>query len=64
MCWPNPGDPHEVEWRLRYGTLMREDLLYAASVIHAYAHLFDLPQKARNKRIEQIKEARRGHTTP
>jgi hypothetical protein len=59
MAWPNPADPGEVEWRLRYGTPTREDLLWAASTIAAYRHLVDMPQRMRNRRVGQIREAGR-----
>ena len=36
---PDPADPLEVEWKLRYGTPDRIDLLWAATVISAYKHL-------------------------
>ena len=36
--WPDPSDPREVEWKLRYGTPDRADLLWAAAVISAYKH--------------------------
>ena len=55
--WPNPNDPREVEWRLRYGTPTREDLLLAASFIHAYRYLFLTTTAMRNHRITTIKEA-------
>lgn len=37
--WPNPDDPAEVQWRLRYGTPSKEDLLWAASAASAYREL-------------------------
>jgi hypothetical protein len=37
--WPDPDDPGEVSWRLRYGTPSKEDLLWAASVVSAYREL-------------------------
>lgn len=56
--WPNPSDPGEVEWRLRYGTPTREDLLVAASFMHAYQYLvLAMTQKDRNHRVATIKEA-------
>ena len=60
MTWPNPSDPNESQWRIRYGQPSREDLMFAASVMHAYAHLISLPQRERNERIRQI----RGRITP
>ena len=58
MTWPNPADPNEVQWRLRYGPQppSREDVLAAASFMHAYAHLINLPQRERNERVLQIRE--------
>jgi hypothetical protein len=43
--WPDPSDPLEVEWKLRYGTPERSDLLWAASVIGAYKHLMEGQQR-------------------
>ena len=57
MTWPNPDDPKGVQWRLRYGTPSREDLLVAASTMHAYAHLISLTQRERNNRVSQIRSA-------
>ena len=62
MTWPNPDDPSEVEWRLRYtrylgGEVATSDLMVAASYMNAYRALIGLPQRARNARIEQIKSA-------
>jgi hypothetical protein len=59
MTWPNPTDPRDVQWRLRYGTPTREDILAAASFMHAYAHLIDLPQRERNQRVSAIRAAAR-----
>ena len=39
--WPDPADPLDVEWTLRYGTPERADLLWAAAVISAYKHLME-----------------------
>lgn len=58
MTWPNPDDPGKVQWKLRYADLERADLLFAASVMDAYAHLFELPQKTRNIRVRQVRETR------
>jgi hypothetical protein len=55
MAWPNPNDPHEIEWALRYGTPSREQMLAAASFIAAYRQLVDLPTRERNKRIASIR---------
>lgn len=55
MTWPNPADPAEVQWRLRYGQPSKVDLLVAASFMHAYAHLIALPQRERNERVRQIR---------
>lgn len=64
MTWPNPADPDDVAWRLLHNaTIARQDVVIAASFIQAYAALIDLPQKARNQRIEQIKQAMRAIDT-
>lgn len=59
MTWPNPSDPNETGWRLIYGDPSRADLMFAASVMSSYAHLIDMPQRERNRRVEQIKTATR-----
>lgn len=56
LVWPHPYDPDELQWRLRNGEPTKADLLVAASYVAIYTHIFDLPQKVRNKRIEQIKK--------
>ncbi len=38
---PDPADPFDVEWTLRYGDPDRADLLWAAAVIGAYKHLME-----------------------
>lgn len=55
MTWPNPNDPSEIEWRLRYGTPTRSDLLLVASFMGAYRHLVGLPVRTRNKRISSLR---------
>jgi hypothetical protein len=45
--WPNPVDPAEVEWRLRYGTPTRSDILVAASTMAAYRALVEGPPRLR-----------------
>jgi len=56
MCWPNPTDPAMVQWRLRYGSPSHTDLMVAASFMHAYAHLIDLPRRERDQRVSQIRD--------
>lgn len=53
--WPDPADPNMTQWRLRYGSPTREDLMFAASVMHAYGYLFTMTQQDRNRRMETIK---------
>lgn len=55
--WPHPDDPNSVEWVLRYGNPSREDLLRAASFIHAYRHLISMTQRERNHRIQTLRLA-------
>lgn len=59
MTWPNPNDPGKVQWRLRYGVASREDLLFAASVMSAYAQLVEDPQRRRNEKVGGIRRALR-----
>jgi hypothetical protein len=55
MCWPNPDDPNETQWRLRYGTPTRADLLFAADVMCAYGQLVEDPQRRRNEKVAGIR---------
>ena len=57
MTWPNPNDPTEVQWRLRYGTPSQSDLLVAASHMCAYAQLVEDPQRMRNEKVKGIRAA-------
>lgn len=57
MVWPDPRDPTEVQWRLRYGDPTRRDHVRAASVLSAYAHLISMPRRLRDKRIRQLRAA-------
>ena len=56
MSWPNPNDPAEVEWTLRYGTPTRAQLLVAASFIGAYKQLVDDSQRIRNQKISRLRQ--------
>jgi hypothetical protein len=58
MSWPNPDDPGEVGWRIRYGRPDHADLMFASDVLGAYAHLFGMPAKTRDARFRQVKAAR------
>ena len=69
MTWPAPdlddANEHEcLEWRLRYGKPLREDLLMAASFIAAYNSLVYSTHKKRNYICSAIKFAmnKRGPT--
>lgn len=57
MAWPDPRDPEDLAWRLRYQQTMHtvHDCHEAAAYIEAYRALISLPQKVRNNRIEQMK---------
>ena len=55
--WPNPTDPSDLEWTLRYGMPTQEDLYLAASYIAAYRTLFDKTQKDLIKTVSKIKMA-------
>lgn len=60
MTWPNPDDPTDLEWRLRYGTLAPPDLHLAAEIVAAYKYLVTEPQRVRNVRVAQIRRAVKG----
>lgn len=55
MTWPNPTDPNETAHQLVYGQPSKADLMFAASVMNAYRHMIDLPQRERNQRVSQIR---------
>lgn len=60
MAWPNPLDPNEVQWRLRYGEPTLMDRMFAASVMNAYHQLVTDPQRIRNAKVRGIRETMRG----
>lgn len=55
--WPDPSDRADLEWELRYAEPTRENVLAAASFIHAYRSLIALPQRERNKKIALLRRA-------
>lgn len=59
MVWPDPRDPRELEWRLRYApdSITRADQLALASIVHAYGYLVYLDARTRQKRVMQVREA-------
>lgn len=57
MTWPDPRDPAEVEWTLRYGRPTRGDLLTAASFIAAYKQLVYDNQTVRNGKVRALRAA-------
>ncbi len=57
ISWPDPRDPMEIQWKLRYGNPTKSDLLNAAQFLDAYGHLFYLDVRTRNLRMRQVKEA-------
>jgi hypothetical protein len=59
MCWPDPTDPRELEWRLRYApdSITRADQMALASLVSAYAYLISLDSKTRQRRVMQIRSA-------
>lgn len=62
MAWPNPLDPDEVEWKLRYSTPTKSELMHASSVLAAYRALIFLPSRTREKRISAIRKALKSAT--
>lgn len=61
MTWPNPIDPLDVEWSLRYSTPTPAQLRVAASMIAAYKQLVEDSKMRRDAKIAGI---RRALTTP
>jgi len=60
MCWPTPNAAtSELEWKLRYSTVTREEQLIIASVIQSYKALVFSTQKKRNYVCSVLKEAAR-----
>lgn len=56
MTWPCPGERMgEIEWQLRYGEPSRKDLLSAASVLAAYQHLIEMPERRRREIIPELR---------
>lgn len=45
--WPGPARAAELEWKARYSptAMTRSELLFLASVAHAYCHIFSVPQR-------------------
>lgn len=58
VCWPNPHDPNEIEWKLRYApdSLTRADMMVAASVMSAYRHVINLDSRTRQLRVMQLRK--------
>lgn len=61
MTWPRcqETEDNSVEWRLRYGPNPpnREDVLYAASVMHAYQNLIAASDKTRREVVKTLRAA-------
>ena len=55
--WPNPCDPNDIEWVLRYGNPTESEKCVAASYINAYKALFSKTQKNAVKTMSAIKKA-------
>lgn len=62
MTWPRylEHEDDSVEGRLRYGTPSREDLLYAASVMAAYAALVGSTDKKRREVVRMLRAVENG----
>lgn len=56
MCWPNPLDPNDIEWKLRHGESTKAELLQAAAFLGAYKQLMHDTQKNVLYKIKKIKE--------
>ena len=59
VCWPNPHDPNEIEWKLRYApdSRTRADMMVAASVMDAYRNIINLDSRTRQLRVMQLRKA-------
>jgi hypothetical protein len=61
QTWPHPSDPGEISWMMTYvgpvSHCTKSERLIASSYVRAYRRLIDMPQRERNKVIEQIKRA-------
>jgi hypothetical protein len=60
MCWPDPNDPCDIAWKLRYDqqNLTPHDFFVAASVFSAYHQLVVAnTQVIRNQRVASIRAA-------
>lgn len=64
MAWPNPADPNDIEWTLRYGEPTREQLMVAASMVAAYKQLVADPQRTRNDKVGGIRAAQATSSQP
>ena len=57
MCWPCPGEHmNELEYKLRYGTPTKSDLLSAAGVLSAYGQMVRDPVSKRQKVIAELRK--------
>lgn len=56
MTWPNPADPGEVQWRLRYAVTDHSDHMVAASFMHAYQALVFMSERRRREIIRRLRE--------
>lgn len=60
-AWPDPSDPNEIEWCLRYGSPEERETVTmpAASYMAAYRSLIYLPSRRRAEVVRKIKTALR-----
>jgi len=58
MCWPDPTDPRELAYRLRYAPagLGRRDELVLALMVEAYSALVCMDSRTRQRRVMQLRE--------
>jgi hypothetical protein len=54
--WPNPEDPNEVQWRLRYAPDRGAELT-AASYVQAYRDFFATTGRRRERVVTMVREA-------
>ncbi len=58
VCWPDPTDPRELAYRLRYcpRSLGRRDELVLAAVVEVFSSLVCMDSRTRQRRVMQLRE--------
>jgi hypothetical protein len=56
--WPDPADPAEIGYRLRYGEPSKSDLIVAASFVAAYRDLILSDSRTARERATRMRQLR------